>query len=73
MAEFPYDGRWYRQEQDFYVVRVDFWEVSFDGFDAEERRSIDGHRWWSVEELATTRDRFYPQELPALLREILDT
>jgi 8-oxo-dGTP pyrophosphatase MutT (NUDIX family) len=72
-AEFPFDGRWYRQEQDFYAVRVDSWEVSLEGLDAEERRSIDRHHWWSIEELATTRERFYPEELPILLREILDT
>jgi len=70
-TDFPYDGRWYRQEQDFYVVRVDAWSVSSDGFDANERRSIDGHRWWSVTDLETTDERFYPAELPALLREIL--
>jgi 8-oxo-dGTP pyrophosphatase MutT (NUDIX family) len=72
-ADFPFDGRWYRQEQDFYAVRVDSWEVSIDGLDAEERRSIDRHHWWSIDELATTREQFYPEELPILLREILDT
>jgi 8-oxo-dGTP pyrophosphatase MutT (NUDIX family) len=68
---FPFDGRWYRQEQDFYVVRVDSWEVDSGGFDVDEQRSIDGHRWWSVSDLATTTERFYPVELPALLRTIL--
>jgi 8-oxo-dGTP pyrophosphatase MutT (NUDIX family) len=70
-ADFPFDGRWYRQEQDFYLVRVESWEVSSAGFDVDERRSIDGHRWWTIRELDTTAERYYPVELPALLRGIL--
>jgi 8-oxo-dGTP pyrophosphatase MutT (NUDIX family) len=70
-TEFPFEGRWYHQEQDFYLVRVDSWTVSSAGFDVVERRSIDGHRWWSVAELEATSERFYPRELPELLREML--
>lgn len=73
VTDFPYDGLWYRQEQDFYLLRVESWEVTIDGFNMEERRSIDDHRWWSVAELLATAERFYPDELPALLRGILDT
>lgn len=72
VTDFPYDGRWYRQEQDFYAVRVDSWEVNIEGFNTEERRSIDDHRWWSPAELDTTTERFYPAELPALVRGILN-
>lgn len=71
VADFPYDGRWYRQEQDFFVVRVATWSVRVDGFDVEERRSIDGHHWWTLPELTSTTERFYPEELPRLMREIL--
>jgi 8-oxo-dGTP pyrophosphatase MutT (NUDIX family) len=71
VTDFPFDGRWYRQEQDFYAVRVASWEVVIDGFDADERRSIDGFGWWSLADFATTAERFYPAELPDLLREIL--
>jgi 8-oxo-dGTP pyrophosphatase MutT (NUDIX family) len=70
-TDYPFDGRWYRQEQVFFVVRVKGWQVSMAGFDADERRSIDTHRWWSVEELARTEEVFYPVELPTLLGEIL--
>jgi 8-oxo-dGTP pyrophosphatase MutT (NUDIX family) len=70
-TEYPFDGRWYRQEQDFYLVRVSAWEVDTAGFDQLERGSIDGHRWWSADELAATSERFYPADLPALLRRVL--
>jgi 8-oxo-dGTP pyrophosphatase MutT (NUDIX family) len=71
VTEYPFDGRWYRQEQEFFLVRVPGWEVVTDGFDAAERDSIDGHRWWTIEELESTGDRFYPVDLPGLLRRLL--
>jgi 8-oxo-dGTP pyrophosphatase MutT (NUDIX family) len=71
VTDFPYDGRWYRQEQQFFLVRVDSWEVTMAGFDAEERRSIDDHRWWSVDELETTTEKVYPPDLAGLLREMV--
>ena len=71
VTEFPFDGRWYRQEQDFFLVQVATWQVDTEGFDAVERDSIDGYRWWTIEELETTADRFYPVDLPGLLRRLL--
>lgn len=70
VTEFPFDGRWYRQEQQFFVVRVADWDVVTDGFNTIERGSIDGFRWWTVEELAATKERYYPVELVDLLRQV---
>jgi len=67
VAEFPFDGVWYRQEQDYFLVRVDSWQVDVSGFDDIERATVDGHRWWSAEELRATAERFYPVRLPDLL------
>jgi 8-oxo-dGTP pyrophosphatase MutT (NUDIX family) len=71
VTEFPFDGRWYCQEQDFYLLRVDSWEVDVTGFDAIERESVDAHCWWSVADLRTTDERYYPAELPDLLARLL--
>src|SRR5262245_49467693 len=60
VTEFPFEGRRYRQEQDFYLVRVDSWEVDLSGLNDVERRSTDAHRWWSVPELAATAELIYP-------------
>jgi 8-oxo-dGTP pyrophosphatase MutT (NUDIX family) len=73
VTDFPFDGRWYRQEQDFYLIRVDSLRVSLDGLDEVERASIDDHRWWSVGDLQATSERFYPDELVDLLRGILES
>jgi ADP-ribose pyrophosphatase YjhB (NUDIX family) len=70
-TEFPFDGVRYRQEQDFFLLRVPAWEVSTAGFDEVEQQCVDGHRWWTLDELATTGQRFYPTDLVELLREVL--
>jgi 8-oxo-dGTP pyrophosphatase MutT (NUDIX family) len=70
-AEFPFDGVWYRQEQEFFLVRVPAWEVDTAGFDEVERASVTGHRWWSLDELAGTDERYYPEDLPAVLTRAL--
>lgn len=69
--EFPFDGVWYRQEQEFFLVRVPAWEVDTTGFSDVERASVDGHRWWSVDELAGTDERYYPPDLPTVLARVL--
>lgn len=69
--QFSFAGVPYQQEQEFFLVRVPSWEVDTTGFDDVERASVSGHRWWSVDELAGTDERYYPTDLPALLRRVL--
>ncbi|HEX6075079.1 MAG TPA: NUDIX domain-containing protein [Micromonosporaceae bacterium] len=71
VAEFPFDGRWYRQEQEFFLVRVPHWEVRTTGWGELERRTVDQVRWWSINELESTGETYYPVQLPALLRRLL--
>jgi 8-oxo-dGTP pyrophosphatase MutT (NUDIX family) len=70
-TEFGFDGHRYRQEQDFFLVRVESWEVDVTGFNAVERASVDGYRWWSVAELRATTERVYPPDLSDLVERIL--
>ncbi|MFR9778011.1 NUDIX hydrolase [Micromonospora sp. MS34] len=70
-VEFPFDGVWYRQEQEFFLVRVASWEVDTTGFDEVERASVHGHRWWRVNELAATTERYYPPDLSERLTRVL--
>jgi hypothetical protein len=65
------EGRRYRQSEGFYVAGVDAWTVDTRGFTPLERRSVDGHRWWSVAALRTTTERVYPAHLPDLLTDVL--
>jgi ADP-ribose pyrophosphatase YjhB (NUDIX family) len=71
-TEFPFDGVWYRQWQEFFLLRVARWEVDTTGFNTVERATVDAHRWWTVDELRGTPERVYPVDLAALLRRALD-
>jgi 8-oxo-dGTP pyrophosphatase MutT (NUDIX family) len=71
VVEFSFDGRRYRQEQDFFLLRVPSWEVDTTNFDDIERVAMDGHRWWLADELASTGERYYPEILPDLLRRLV--
>ena len=70
VTSFSFDGTRYRQEQDFFLLRVGAPEISTDGLDDEEAAVVDGHRWWTIAELAATAESFYPRELPQLLRDL---
>ena len=70
-TEFSYNNRQYRQTQDFFLLRVDEWQVDTAGFDAEEQRTITAHRWWSAAEIDTSAEQIFPLELADLLRKVL--
>jgi 8-oxo-dGTP pyrophosphatase MutT (NUDIX family) len=72
VVEFSFEGRPYRQEQDFFLLRVPAWEVDTSGFDDVEIRSVDTHRWWTVADLTATTEAVYPDSLPSLLRSLLE-
>jgi 8-oxo-dGTP pyrophosphatase MutT (NUDIX family) len=70
ITHFSYNHRQYRQEQEFYLLRVSEWQVDTAGFDDEERLTIDEHRWWSAEELDVTTETIFPEDLADLLRRL---
>jgi 8-oxo-dGTP pyrophosphatase MutT (NUDIX family) len=71
VVEFPLDGRRYRQAEQFFLARIPSWEVDTSGFTDLELRSVDGHRWWSVEALRSTAERVYPAGLADLIAGVL--
>jgi 8-oxo-dGTP pyrophosphatase MutT (NUDIX family) len=70
-VDFPFDGRRYRQEQDFFFVRIPVWEVDLSGMDTDEHTVIDTYHWWTQDELRTTSETYYPEQLPELLARLL--
>jgi 8-oxo-dGTP pyrophosphatase MutT (NUDIX family) len=70
-TEFSYDNRQYRQQQEFFLLRVDDWQVDHAGFDADEQRTITGHRWWSTAEIDTSTEQIFPIGLADLLRKVV--
>jgi 8-oxo-dGTP pyrophosphatase MutT (NUDIX family) len=69
-ARFSFDGRQVSQVNEFYVVRVPWFEVSFAGLEELERDCLDGYRWWSVAELSATDEPYVPVDLPDRLDRI---
>ncbi len=69
-TEFGFDGRTYRQDQEFFAVRVEAYEPLPVVLDAQEHAAIIGYRWWTPEELATTLETYYPPDLPDILRRL---
>ncbi|HCT80657.1 MAG TPA: NUDIX hydrolase [Micromonosporaceae bacterium] len=69
-THFSFDGVSYRQEQEFYLVRVGEWIVDTSGFDGYEADSIDAHHWWSVPELERTEEIYHPQDLLEVLKRL---
>ncbi|HLL67089.1 MAG TPA: NUDIX domain-containing protein [Micromonosporaceae bacterium] len=69
--EFPFDGTWYRQEQQYFAARVDAWTVAPAALSAVEAATWRGSRWWSARELEDTGERYYPADLPEVLQQLL--
>jgi ADP-ribose pyrophosphatase YjhB (NUDIX family) len=70
VAEFPFAGQWYRQEQDWFWVRAPEWTMDTSGFEPVERAYIDAWRWWSADELRATDEVWYPAELADLVDRV---
>lgn len=70
VAEFDFKGTWFRQEQDYFFLRVGSPRFRGDALTDEEATVVTGHRWWTIDELESTDETFYPAELPGLLRQL---
>lgn len=78
MAESKYDfrlstGEDVTQHDWYFVVRLAERAVlSRERLTAEEKTSLTDTRWWTVEELESTRERIIPADMPALARRLLN-
>ena len=71
VTEFTFAGVRCRQDEVYFLARVDRHEVDHAGFTPLEVESVLGSRWWPRAELAATGDTVYPAELPAVLARAL--
>lgn len=67
VAEFSFESQQYRQMEQFFLARVDHWDVDTGGFTEVEQRSVDVHRWWTPAELRATTETVYPEQLAELI------
>ncbi|CAL9555586.1 hypothetical protein SUDANB120_04535 [Streptomyces sp. enrichment culture] len=68
---FPFDGRRWEQDEWYFLARTGQTRTEMKGLTELERRSVTGARWWTVEELLTTRETVYPARLAGLLETLL--
>jgi 8-oxo-dGTP pyrophosphatase MutT (NUDIX family) len=54
-----------------YAQRIDAFEPAPPQLTAEEHASFRGFRWWSVEGIAASKERFVPRALASLLHALL--
>jgi 8-oxo-dGTP pyrophosphatase MutT (NUDIX family) len=69
-AEFSLAGTEYRQDNEFFVARIDQHEVDTAGFTDFETSFMLEHRWWTAADLRSTAETVYPESLPALLERL---
>jgi hypothetical protein len=56
---------------DFFYHRINAHDLDIRGMEDLERRHHAGHRWWPLDELASTTETVYPFGLASLLAHIL--
>ena len=61
----------FRQHERYFVVRIDRHDVDTAGMLDYETTDLAEHRWWTVDEIAASADRFAPSRLGELLRPIV--
>ncbi|MCE5235609.1 MAG: NUDIX domain-containing protein [Clostridiaceae bacterium] len=54
----------------YFLVRLDHADFSFEHFSDDEKRLTTGHKWWSVEELKTSSEHFFAEELWKLVEMV---
>lgn len=71
VAEFGFQGRRYRQAEDFFLARVPAWEVDVSGFTDLERVAVRNPRWWTLPQLRARSETVYPADIADWLPELL--
>jgi len=73
-AEFSFRGTPVRQEEHYFLLRIARGEVVL-GHEVQKAHSHEGiiaTRWWSLEDIETTREQIFPEDLLQRLRELLN-
>ncbi len=64
---FEFDGQILQSEEDYFIVKTLPFTISQGGWTDVEREVIVEHRWWTIDELRTTADVVYPEDIVALM------
>lgn len=71
-AVFEFHQVIYEQSEDFYLVQIDErFEIDTSQHSAIERQTLFEYRWWSIDDLRTTTEVVFPENLADLLQALL--
>ena len=71
-VEFSFRGTPFRQEEHYFLLRIAPGEVAL-GHEVREAHRHEGilaMRWWSLEDIDTTSEQVFPEDLAQRLREL---
>lgn len=63
------DGTYVLADERFFLVRVEEQPLSKDGWTELERSVMTEHRWWTLDELRSTGEAVFPDDIPAILAD----
>lgn len=61
------DGEIVLSQEKFWLIETDITTIDNSHWTAHERKVMTAHRWWSLEDMATTSEQIYPQALATVL------
>lgn len=67
-----FNGTWVDSRERFFVARTPLFEVRHMQLEDYEVGLLEHHRWWTVDEISASEDRFAPGEFAALLPLLLE-
>lgn len=62
-----FDGEMVLFQETYLIGRTHVTAISWDGMEADERRVIREHRWWTLSELGETAETVFPEGLTELV------
>ena len=67
---FDFGGSSYRQSEEYFLLRADAFDATPTVPSELELVAVLGTRWWTREELRSTQERVYPEELVEVLERL---
>jgi len=72
-AEFEWDGRLFSEREHFYLVRTEPFVPDLSGNpELQELQTISEHRWWLLDDLVRSAERFAPARMGHFLTQLIE-
>ena len=63
-------GETVQSEERFYLVRLDETEFSYAGWTESENKRMTSGKWWSLEEIKTSGEKFFSEDILEILERL---